>query len=147
MLFRIVRINGDGTIRLIIESPLRDESTFNESMDAEKYVGYTYDNSKPNVQDGTNSTIKNYIENWYKSNLTIEGGADKEYSSVLASTRFCNDTTSTINKSGYLYYSPLNRINTNNEHTPEPTYICPNTDKTYGGEYDLKVGLCYISQK
>ena len=61
MLWRIVRVNGDGTIRLIADGAIGN-SKFNEDYDDKKYVGYTYDNSSPNVQDGTNSTIKTYLE-------------------------------------------------------------------------------------
>ena len=54
MLFRIVRINGDGTIRLITDGSV-GTSKFNETYNNEKYAGYTYDNSEPNKQDGTSS--------------------------------------------------------------------------------------------
>ena len=40
-LWRIIRINGDGTIRLIANSTL-DKIAFNSSADSEEYVGYTY---------------------------------------------------------------------------------------------------------
>ena len=64
-----MRVNGDGTTRLISDE-IVVKSAFNSRYNNEKYVGYTYDNSAPNVGDGTNSTIKTYLENWYTTNLS-----------------------------------------------------------------------------
>ena len=91
--------------------------------------------SAPNVQDGTSSTIKTYLENWYSTNFS-------EYDNLIANTRYCNDTTSVskpINspESGD-NYGAYQRLRNNN---PQPIFSCPNTTKTYGGEYDLKIGL------
>ena len=129
MLWRIVRINGDGTIRLIADG-LVGTSRFNSSYNNEKYVGYTYDNSAPNVQDGTNSTIKTYLESWYATNLS-------EYDNLIASTRYCNDTSVSSTSGSIIYYGAYERLVT--DKTPQ--FTCPNTEKTYGGEYDLKIGL------
>ncbi len=130
MLFRIVRINGDGTIRIIADGSIGNID-FNNYFNDEKYVGYTYNNSKPNVQDGEKSKIKEYLDSWYETNMT-------DYDKILASTRYCNDTTTGYIGKYATYYGAYDRINTN---SPNPTYICPNTDKLYGGEYDLKIGL------
>ena len=133
MLWRIVRINGDGTIRLITDDSV-GESQFNSNFSSENAAGYTYDNSAPNVQDGTPSTIKTFIDNWYNENMS-------EYDNLIANTRYCNDTSISPTEYSTLYYGahgPNGRLSKNN---PTPTFICPNTEKTYGGEYDLKVGL------
>ena len=136
MLWRIVRVNGDGTIRLISDGALGsvdmiDDVQFNNAgRNNEKYAGYTYDNSALNVQDGTNSTIKTYLENWYEENMG-------EYDNLVATTRYCNDT-SIINAEGTnIHYGAVGRLMTNKT----PQFICPNTTKTYGGEYSLKIGL------
>ncbi len=129
MLFRIVRINGDGTIRIVADGAI-GYSEFNETSNSEKYVGYTYNNSKPNIQDGDSSTIKEYLDNWYETNMI-------PYDKVLASTRYCNDTSVSNTNENFIYYGAYNRIRTINT----PTFMCPNTNKTYGGEYDLKIGL------
>ena len=126
MLWKIIRINGDGTIRLVADGSIGNEE-FNENITPEKYAGYTYDNSSPNVQDGTPSIIKTYLENWYNENLI-------EYDSLIANTRYCNDTSNSVIYENY--YGAYDRLENNN-----PQFICPNTDKTYGGEYDLKIGL------
>ena len=129
MLWRIVRVNGDGTIRLITDG-IVGNSTFNTTCGGEKYAGYTYDNSAPNVQDGTNSTIKTYLENWYTTNLS-------EYDSLIASTRYCNDTTVSEIINQNIYFGANIRMYRYNK----PQFTCPNTEKTYGGEYKLKIGL------
>ena len=131
MLFRIVRVNGDGTIRIIANGSI-GKSMFNSSNNQEKFSGYTFDNSKKctnndrcNGTEGTDSEVKKFLDDWYNKNM-------KKYDSLFATTRYCNDT-SISNENGYIYYG-IDKRNT-------PSYICPNTDKLYGGEYDLKIGL------
>ena len=82
--WRIVRINGDGSIRLIfsgIGSPQTKgdatgigKSSFNKLYKHIKYSGYSYGENDinctpPNCID---STIKTYVENWFQNNLTDE---------------------------------------------------------------------------
>ena len=134
-LWRIVRINGDITIRLI-DNITEGISSFNVNGN-EKYVGYTYDNSEPNKQDGTPSTIKTYIDNWYRENMASTTDSSKNFDKLIANTRFCNDTTVSKLNGSDIEYGAYDRLVTNKK----PTYKCPNTTKTYGGEYDLKIGL------
>ena len=117
--WRIVRINGDGTVRVIYdgtsahangESSIARQigtSKFNSSYDDNAYVGYmygatgasTYAETHANTND---STIKAYIDNWYKTNIL--GTANEQY---LADNIFCNDrsistyTTYSNTKLGY----------------------------------------------
>ena len=135
-LWRIVRINGDNTIRLM-DNDVEGTSKFNTSYNNEKYVGYTYDNSEPNKQDGTPSTIKKYIDNWYSENMANTADSSKNFDKLIANTRFCNDTTVSKIDGSKIYYGVYDRLYTNKR----PTYKCLNTTKNYGGEYDLKVGL------
>ena len=103
MYWRIVRINGDGTVRVIYdgtsahangESSIDRQigtSAFNSSYNDNAYVGYmygatgasTYAAAHANTND---STIKTYIDNWYKTNIL--GTANEQY---LADNVFCND--------------------------------------------------------
>lgn len=86
--WRIVRINGDGTIRMITSDSM-GTSKFNTDSGDNAYVGYmygttgssTYENTHANVND---STIKTYLDNWYMSNLS-------SYSSYIADAIYCND--------------------------------------------------------
>ncbi len=99
-----------------------------------KYYAYEYVGKAildPNGEDIDNP-MKTTMDNWYNQYMT-------NYDKILANTRYCNDTTTPkIGKNGELQYGAYVRIKNDN---PEPSFICPNTDKLYGGEYDLKIGL------
>ena len=99
--WRIVRINGDGSVRMIYDGTsvhangetsddrIIGTSAFNEKSDDNAYVGYmygtpgssTYEETHANIND---STIKKYIDKWYENNL-------KEYSQYLTDNIFCNE--------------------------------------------------------
>ena len=96
--WKIVRINGDGSVRLILDDVVRDASgnviktAFNSSYDDNAYIGYmhgtagstTYDATHENIND---STIKQKVDKWYEDNLKTN------YEGYLADTLFCNDKT------------------------------------------------------
>ena len=108
--WRIVRINGDGTVRVIYDGTSAHAngesssdrqigtSAFNSSYNDNAYVGYmygttgasTYAAAHANTND---STIKAYIDNWYKANILAT--ANEEY---LADNIFCNDRSISSNK-------------------------------------------------
>ena len=101
--WRIVRINGDGTVRVIYDGTSAHAngessedrqigtSAFNSSYNDNAYVGYmygkigasTYAETHANTND---STIKAYIDNWYKTNIV--GTTNEQY---IADNVFCND--------------------------------------------------------
>ena len=104
--WRIIRINGDGTIRMIYagtsahangydDSSVNDmsigTSAFNSSRDDNTYVGYmfgtkgasTYANTHSNT---TNSTIKTKLDSWYDTNIVNTG--NEKY---IADAIYCND--------------------------------------------------------
>lgn len=100
--WRIIRINGDGTIRLIYSGDAESGpvetgedtqigiSAFNEQHNDNAYLGYMYGTSGSSTYDEThaninNSTIKMVLDNWYESNLIDY----KQYISTEAG--FCND--------------------------------------------------------
>ena len=100
--WRIIRINGDGTIRLIYSGDAESGpvetgedtqigiSAFNEQHNDNAYLGYMYGTSGSSTYDEThaninNSTIKMVLDNWYESNLIVY----KQYISTEAG--FCND--------------------------------------------------------
>lgn len=65
-MWRIVRINGDGTYRLVLNSSA-GTSVFSSDSSSTYNVGYMYGTT---VHDNTNnSAIKTFLENWYTSNL------------------------------------------------------------------------------
>ena len=145
-LWRIVRINGDGSIRLIHASDI-GTSKFNLAFK----VGYTYDNESectkesPCISDynketsafannktATDSVVKTYLEDWYINNL-------KDYDDKINLSNFCNDTTITSTNAirNATFYGGNNRI----LKLKQPSLKCPNTKETYGGNYKLKIGL------
>ena len=104
--WRIIRINGDGTIRMIYagtsahangynDSSANDmsigTSVFNSSRDDNTFVGYmygtkgatTYANTHSNT---TNSTIKTKLDSWYDTNIVNTG--NEKY---IADAIYCND--------------------------------------------------------
>ena len=103
--WRIVRINGDGSIRMIYDGTSAHEnmetsedrqigkSQFNDEYYDNAYVGYmygtpgssTYGETHANIND---STIKKYVDNWYEKN--IENTISKQY---VDDKVFCNDRT------------------------------------------------------
>ena len=76
--WRIIRINGDGSIRLIYSGTKTSHtgdgaqigiSAYNPKYDNQKYADYKI------------STIKTVVENWYKTNIM-----DKGYNNTIADT-------------------------------------------------------------
>ena len=151
MLWRIVRVNGDGSVRLIYEGPQLTDSgltgplpfigngDYNSSRDNPKYTGYTYDN-------GTDSEAKKVIDNWYSLAF-----GNSVYDKMVVKGRFCSDSsgyklaseygspdTSTYWFASYdrLYQKELNFAKDN-----APTLKCSTTNETFGGSYRLKAGL------
>lgn len=142
--WRIVRINGDGTIRLIYdgttihensdtsEDRLIGTSAYNESYDDNAYVGYmygtpgssSYEKTHANIND---STIKKYIDTWYENNLL-----NTDYEKYLADSIFCSSRVFDTNNVGtgygkietyyyyytdYAYYSTLKCSQSNDRYT------------------------------
>ena len=115
--WRIIRTNSDGGVRLLYHGTSTTAtdayigtSAFNEKYNDSKYVGYMYDSN------GTNSTIKNTIDTWYKNNLT-------NYTKYLSTTAiYCNDRTG-----DGTYFGAYTRLITNKT----PTYDCTDTNDKF----------------
>ncbi len=93
MYWRIVRINGDGTIRLVYDgtslvnngvahTTTIGSTVFNSEKYDDKYAGYTYDDGAGKQVD---SEIKNILDQWYANNL------ESSYGKYIADSIFCND--------------------------------------------------------
>ena len=149
MLWRIVRVNGDGSVRLIYEGPQSTYSgltgpfigsgDYNSSKGDPKYTGYTYDN-------GTDSKAKEVIDNWY--NLAF---GNSVYDKMVVKGRFCSDSSGYKLASEYgspdtstYWFASYDRLFQNNLNFAKdnaPTLKCPTTSETFGGSYKLKAGL------
>ena len=128
--WRIIRINGDGTIRMIYQGTSANTtgtgtqtatSVFNGYSNDNMYVGYQYTSGYVHGR-GTDSTIKGVLDNWYNSNLS-------GYASKIATgggANFCNDRTP-YSGSGIgtneTYYAAYNRLASNKA----PTLKCADT--------------------
>ena len=136
--WRIIRTNYDGSIRLLYSGTSPDttsgyigKSAFNSTYNDPMYVGYKYgttgslENNRLNTND---STIKTYVDNWYKNNLTA-------YTKYLSNDAvYCNDrteqTAGTYNTGNTeFYYAPGGRLVTNKT----PTYNCTNNKDAFSG--------------
>ncbi len=122
--WQIVRINGDGTIRMIYTgdpnysraSQYISKSAYNDSYEDNAYVGYMYGTTGSSTYNAThantnNSTIKGVIDAWYTENLS-------SYSKYIADAIYCNDR------------EVVNDSNTNEVFTNE--FYATNTGLGYG---------------
>ena len=134
--WRIIRINGDGSIRMIyLGTTAPTESTkvvmtgtgtqigtseFNSSTDKAEYVGYMY-TSGQQYGTSTDSTIKTTIDNWYA------GTTLKDNPLVSKDQIFCNDRspsstqTAAWTSTGWYSYGAYGRLVSNKT----PTLKCP----------------------
>ena len=153
MYWKIVRVNGDGSLRLIYNgtsvNPTNTDlvnsfavgmTSYNLEHNDPKYTGYTYDN-------GTDSFIKKEVDTWYKNTL----GSNSSYDSKVLGGRFCSDSSGYKPASEYGFsgmdfnvfasYDRLGQSATNYAKPNAPVLNCPSTSEIYGGSYRLKAGL------
>ena len=152
--WRIIRTNADGSIKLLYAgtSPDTDKayvgaSAFNTTYNDPMYVGYKYgttgslENNRLNTND---STIKTFVDNWYKNNLTA-------YTKYLSNDAvYCNDrnlasgqTYSTTKAFDYATYPRI--------ENEQPTYNCTNMSDAFSvnntsAKLDYPVGLMSIDE-
>ncbi len=130
--WRIVRIGGDGSVKLILHNdntagatnPCNSAnnstsaafarysgetytSAFNTNLNDNAYVGFKYGTVGSSTYEAThantnNSTILTNLETWYKNNL-------KTYESVIADNIWCNDKTNVTDTT----FNPWNLSNVN----------------------------------
>ncbi len=110
-LWRIVRINGDGSVRLILNSSIGN-STFNSKSDDNAYLGYMYgtpgsynyddahkfiedkNNYVPGTETSGHSTIKSSLDKYFETNLL-------NYKDYISDTLFCGNITPLNEELGY----------------------------------------------
>ena len=147
--WRIVRVNGDGSIKLVLHNDNTSSSSspcaasnnsttaafarysgstyntaFNSSYNDNAYVGFMYGTAGSSDYASTHaninkSTILTNLETWYTNNLT-------SYTDKLADTIWCNDKSTVSGGLGYgtnaTDYGAYNRL----ASTKQPTLKCPN---------------------
>lgn len=114
--WKIVRTTETGGVRIIYNGkPVSGKCTnttgtntqigtsvFNSNHNKKQFVGYMYGDDANPYQNTSDSNIKKYIDNWYKTNIK-----DKGYETSLdKKSIYCGDRTERrIISSGYLYYT------------------------------------------
>ena len=152
MYWKIVRVNGDGSLRLIyngvstnptntdlVSSSAIGLTPYNLEGNDPKYTGYTYDN-------GTDSFIKKEVDTWYSNSL-----GSSSYDSKVSSGRFCSDSSGyrEVTMIGGSVFASFDRLSSaygklmglEMQENVTPTLKCPTTSESYGGSYRLKAGL------
>ena len=144
-------------------------SAFNEKYDDNAYVGYMYGAAGSSTYDATHantneSTIKKYIDNWYRANF------DETTTSKLEDTIFCNDRSTkaydanTIGDTSFSSYGDLgygkNQTFYGAAHResyysndPNPSLVCQNNNdkftvdsKNGNGKLTYPVGLITLDE-
>ena len=168
--WRIIRINGDGTVRVIYDGTsahANSESSedrqigttaFNSSYNDNAYLGYMYGTTGASTYAEThananNSTIKTYLDTWYENN--IKGTTNEQY---IADNIFCNDRSFASNNTGtgagtsntyYRWYNFADNANNNKMMLtcPQKNDAFTVSDTTNGnGALTYGVGLVTIDE-
>jgi len=154
MMWRIIRINGDGTVRLIYYGNTNNtarqvgNSTYKSSpFNNNAYIGYMSGNTGGSTFDtvhtnATASDVKTFLDNWYTTNILTTG-----YDGYIADAIYCNDR-STYTGTGVgtteTQYAAYGRLVINKN----PTLQCVNENDRFttstvtgNGKLDYPIGL------
>lgn len=104
--WRIIRIDEDGNIKLVLASTIGSYN-FNDSYNLPEYSGYEYATGELHGS-GTDSEVKEAVDSWYATNIVA-----KDYDSYIADTKYCIERTNyTYASSNYTYYDSYSTSNT-----------------------------------
>ena len=154
MYWRIIRTNYDGSIKLLyVGSNVNTvngyigTSKFNGGVNP-NYTGYKYGTTgslENNRQNTNDSTIKSYVDNWYKNNLN-------DYTKYLSKDAvYCNDrepaSGETYSTTSYFKYTVRSRIITDKI----PTYNCADIRDAFSvnntsAKLDYPIGLISVDE-
>ena len=139
--WRIIRVNGNGSVRLIYDSSTAHAngessvdrhigtSAFNTNNNDNAYVGYMYGTPGSTTYEAThanvnNSAVKTTLDNWYESNLSnYSDYIDTEAGFWGDRTPYSGSGTGTTQT----YYAAYNRLYTNKT----PSFKCTNNSDLY----------------
>ena len=152
--WQIVRINGDGSIRLMYNGTEKNATgvkqsinnrtyQFNSNYNDPAYVGYMYGNPDGTTFDEVhnntnNSTIKTAVDNWYKTNI-----ADKGYSTYVSNAvGFCGDRTLSKSASGDGVQTDKNSDfgALGRHYSQTAIFTCPNKERDLYTTTDSSIG-------
>ena len=140
--WRIIRINGDGSVRLLYAGTtanasgtglnIKSSTAFNTKRDNPAYNGYMYGSTLNESYEKTtanenDSNIKKVLDDWYKNNIL---GTNNE--TVVADAGFCNDR-SVYSGNGYTATSSNTTYDSyyRYQETKRPTLKCPQTNDLF----------------
>lgn len=128
--WRIIRVNGDGSVRLTTEDPIGMSEYLAKSSDLDNtHVGYmnnnlyssSYTQAHNNTKSSTNSTLKATIDKWYEDRIL------NKYDDYVSDTYFCNDRA--------IYNTDYGELNLFQDHLIEMNSISVNFGKDTGLGY------------
>ena len=122
LLFRVVRINGDSTVRLVLDGVINNTYAYNTNLLIEGTQAST-------LAFLNNATIKNDLESWLQNNLSL-------YSNYIVNGDFCTDTSYNLNVNNISYSSAYERVF--NDEAPD--LYCS------GNVYTGKIGLLSVDE-
>ena len=124
--WRVVRINEDGTIRLIMEEGFTTTYFNINFYDNYKYMYY----SESNVAEGAMKRLND----WYQDNLSA-------YNSKIATSTYCEQA-----KVHYSLGSTAGNVTMVSAHTYVPSFECQNDANGYGLITNQKIGFASIDE-
>ncbi len=161
--WRIVRINGDGSIRMIYSGSTQptesqavvmqgdgthiDNSVFNVLHSSVEYVGYMYTLGEQHGMSNS-SSIKTVVDAWYFNNLS-------DYDEYLSDVIYCTDRTSYADDRGNSISLGIGGGNhffgavIRNQTSKVPSLECPRKDDSFtvddivngNGALDVPIGM------
>ena len=125
MNWKILRINRDNSIRLILSNDI-GKYGFNSNYNAPAYGGYMYgadiSNYANSIKNEVNSTAKETLDNWY-----IKYFSGNNINKYIADAGFCNDR-SIVSGDGFSTNKQTNFSAYNRNLNNTATLICPQAD-------------------
>lgn len=115
LMWRIVKINGDGSIKLILNDYISETAN---------YYGTDNPNSLEDKLDFTNTNINTVLQNWYQTNLN-------GYEKYISTSKYCIDDSVGQTENNNVYYLGFSRLLTDYN----PAYNC------LGNKYNERIAL------
>ena len=136
--WRIIRINGDGSIRMIYQGTSANTTgtgtqlqtnAFNSSYNRSEYVGYMYTTGQQHGNT-TDSSIKDVLDSWYSSNLASYAEKISTEAGFCGDREMASGSSWSSQPSSIIYYAGYGRL-AQNSSSVNPTFKCSNSNDLY----------------